>query len=111
MSTMVLWSIWLLLVTGIVYGIVESALLAPIRLALADKRPLVQSLLYCRKCTGFWVGLSVSILFSPLTLTNPYLNPILYGFVATGWIRLIDPLLGPIESLNEFHLLYGDNDK
>jgi hypothetical protein len=44
---------------GVTYGLVESAIMAPYRMALAKAGSLVQTLVYCPSCTGFWVALVV----------------------------------------------------
>ena len=55
------WIVWALVGLGLVYGITESAIFAPIRLLLARVHLVVQVFVYCAACTGFWVGLGLGL--------------------------------------------------
>lgn len=107
---MVVFLAWLLFVTGIVYGLNEASLLAWFRIGLSRGRPLVAQLIYCRKCLAFWVGISVSCLWSPLGIAPAGIQPFLYGFIAVGWMRIVDRYLGEIESIIEYRLLIEDKE-
>jgi len=54
------WFVWLVLVAGFTYLITESAIFAVVRVFLAQGSGLRTMLLYCRACTGAWVGLTVT---------------------------------------------------
>ena len=47
---------WLLMCSAIVYLVTEASLMLPLRPMLASFHPKLMTLLYCRKCVGFWVG-------------------------------------------------------
>lgn len=49
-----------LVVLGMTYGVVQSALLAPIRVSVARWGAWWRTFVYCPFCVGFWVALNVS---------------------------------------------------
>jgi len=51
---------WALLTLGLVYLTTESAIFSPVRVALARRALLLETLLYCPACSGFWLGLVTS---------------------------------------------------
>lgn len=58
---------WLLVLMGLVYFFTESALWGPVRIALVERPDGGQRLgwrvlVYCRSCTGFWVGCALGAL-------------------------------------------------
>lgn len=48
---------------GVIYVIVESAIFAPIRIAIAVRSSFLETLVYCAYCTGFWVGVLITMVF------------------------------------------------
>lgn len=52
---------WTLLAMGLTYALTEAAIFAPLRLMVRYgwKNPWLTTLVYCRACTGFWVGLAL----------------------------------------------------
>jgi len=50
------WLMWGLGGIGLTYFIVESALCAVVRVAMAKRSMLLLVLMYCYSCMGFWVG-------------------------------------------------------
>jgi hypothetical protein len=51
---------WALFTLGFVYLTTESVIFSPIRVALARRALLLETLLYCPACSGFWLGLLTS---------------------------------------------------
>lgn len=56
---------WLLIELGLIYLFTESFLFGPIRVALAKRSSIMLALLYCRACTGFWLGAATAVWFWP----------------------------------------------
>jgi len=68
------WVEYLLLTLGVVYLLTEAAILAPYRMAVRGWHPLVAVLVYCRSCTGFWVGVAATQWF-PLHASHANVLP------------------------------------
>lgn len=68
----------LLVCFGVVYGVTESSLLAPLRIAIALRSQFFEMGIYCPYCVGFWVGGFVSLLANALAASNPTF----FGFAA-----------------------------
>lgn len=47
---------YILLVLGAVYIVTQSSIAAPVRQRIADVHPLLEALVYCGACSGFWIG-------------------------------------------------------
>jgi hypothetical protein len=81
---------WALVVIGAVYFVTESALFAPVRVALARRSALLALGLYCPGCAGFWLGLAAA----PLLFAHEpwWLALLLSGLAAMGlattWSKL-----------------------
>ena len=68
---------------GAIYGVTAASITAPFRIALARRHPLLEALLYCPMCVGFWVGLVVGwYSFGHFDLA--------YGFAITGLASLVE---------------------
>lgn len=64
------WFTYLILALGWVYLLTESAILRWLRLIIAPINPTTLTFIYCRACTGFWIGLLSTPLF-PLRNSVP----------------------------------------
>ena len=54
--------IFSLLVVGVVYIVTQSAIFHLPRVWIADRHVMLEMLIYCPACTGFWVGVVLSLL-------------------------------------------------
>lgn len=57
------WFVWFVLVASLVYTITESRVARILRMALSLRSDFLMALVYCRACTGFWVGVAASRYF------------------------------------------------
>jgi hypothetical protein len=73
------WFRWLLSCAGIIYLVTESSIFAPIRMSLAMWSGFIRSLIYCRACTGFWVGVIGGAVNYPIALHNPWASATMAG--------------------------------
>ena len=63
---------WACVMVGLIYFTTESAFFAPVRVRLARSSDFLRMLLYCRACSGFWLGLLIlSVGAARLGLTTP----------------------------------------
>jgi hypothetical protein len=60
MNVFMPWFSYLVTSLALVYLLTESMILAPLRLTIAGVGPVLTSLVYCRACTGFWVGIAMA---------------------------------------------------
>lgn len=60
-STMMIFT-FVAMTLGLVYILTQSAIAALLRMWLADRHVLLEGLIYCPACTGFWVGFVLKLL-------------------------------------------------
>jgi len=83
------YTIFLLTAFGIVYGVVGSVLLMPLRLALATRSVWLEALLYCPYCVGFWAGVLLrATWFAQLQSLTDVIECVPCGFLVVGAIAL-----------------------
>ena len=84
---------FILICYGISTIIVQSKLFKPLRELVKVKSRFLSSLINCMMCTGFWVGLLVSLVigFSPseILYTN-YVNPNIPNIISTIIFGIFD---------------------
>lgn len=78
------WFVWFVLVASIVYTITESRIARVVRMAVGLRSDFLLSLVYCRACTGFWVGVWTASYF-PVRV-EPF---VLHLWVAGGAVMLL----------------------
>jgi len=57
------WLTYALTTIGLVYFITQSMIFSPLRVRLTRGSIFREALLYCPSCTGFWVGVLLSLLW------------------------------------------------
>lgn len=50
---------WALVVLGAIYFVTEASIATPLRVRIAVAHPLLEALIYCPACSGFWLGVSL----------------------------------------------------
>lgn len=69
---------------GVIYVIVDSAIFAPVRIALAARSRFFETLIYCAYCTGFWVGVFITPIFVEWTWAEWWNGALLLKEVVGG---------------------------
>lgn len=54
---------WLFVLAGCVYLVTEAVIFAPFRVRFAGSSDFRTTLIYCRSCAGFWIGLLLAPLW------------------------------------------------
>lgn len=75
---------FLLACWGMTHIIVVSKILDPIRNYFIIKSPLMEYMLTCYQCSGFWVGLILYPFFSTIPNLTTYIDPLIYGLISSG---------------------------
>lgn len=99
--------IFLLVSIGCTIIVTQSKLFKPLREISCKISPNFFGVLFsCSMCTGFWIGLFLSLIFfSPTLMINPLLSifiyPILDGFISSissyTFFLLIKPLMNKFD--------------
>lgn len=61
---------WALVVLGCIYLVTEASIATPVRVRIAVLHPLLEALIYCPACSGFWLGLSLCRFWGPLSFST-----------------------------------------
>lgn len=84
MPDLIRFVVWVLTTWGLIYLVTQSVIFRGVRGWLADQHPLLELLVYCPSCTGFWAALVSAAL---LAVTAPPLPPsVLFEVSLLQWI-------------------------
>lgn len=84
------WLVYFLLTLGVVYLLTESYILAPYRMFASSTGLFFRVLVYCRSCTGFWVGATLNAYFPMHHPLRPLLSAFCVMLVGYVWTALTD---------------------
>lgn len=81
---------FLLVAFGVVYVLTESVLFASPRIWLASRGVMLEVLVYCALCTGFWAGVALELVFAyEWSVQALLVAPVLSGTLVMGAISVL----------------------
>lgn len=79
---------WALVVLGCIYFVTEASIATPVRVRIAVVHPLLEALIYCPACSGFWLGLALCRFWGPLSFSAVIasgVSAMALGAIWTSW--------------------------
>ena len=102
--------VWLVVVSSILYVLTEATVGRLWRLFVAPRHPMLAVLVYCRACTGFWVGVATWKLFPVAVCPWPWWTmPLVSGgavmMLGYAWNQVADNHAYELEKDALLHLV------